>query len=85
MNSYIYIVFVGAFCKHSSKIQKSDSKRSRFFIICVLETLLQILVIQLISSSHITVITNINTNIIYYLCSIFSFKFESVASYFIHC
>ena len=80
MNSYIYIVFVGAFCKHSSKIQKSDSKRSRFFIIYVL----QVLVIQLISSSHITVITNININIIYYLCSIFSFKFESVASYFIH-
>ena len=31
MNSYIYIVFVGAFCKHSSKIQKSDSFLSRFF------------------------------------------------------
>ena len=62
MNSYIYIVFVGAFCKHSSKIQKSDSFLSRFFIICVFETLLKILVIQLISSSHITVIIYANIN-----------------------
>ncbi|VEI54349.1 Uncharacterised protein [Capnocytophaga sputigena] len=38
--------------------QKSDSFSSRFFIICVLE----ILVIQLISSSHITVIIYANIN-----------------------